>query len=257
MTTSPPNKSVLKKILRSVWACSATRVSAIAGLTEQRAHHFYPAVLNEEASIIDLGVHRGEFSSFIASQYRCSILGLEANPELYNTLPNVARARFLNSAINREDIPVTFYLSQSIESSSVYQTVADEHGQALAVTVPGITLDSLVQSEKVQNVALLKVDIENAEFDMIELASDETLSKITQMTVEFHIVRNSEEFTPERILKISKRLKRLGFLTFTMDHNFTDVLFLNPSKVPWRFTERVAMFIHSNVISPIRMHLLS
>jgi FkbM family methyltransferase len=229
----------------------------MAGFRELRAHHFHPAVLNGDALVVDLGAHRGEFSSYIAAQYGCSIFGLEANPDLYKTLPEIPRARFMNAAVSREDSPVTFYVSETLEASSVYQTVADGRGQTVPVTVPGITLDSLLESENIRKVALLKVDIENAEFDMIERASDETLSKITQLTVEFHLVRHSQEFTPERILRIGKRLKRLGFQTFTMDHNFTDVLFLNPSKVPWRFSERVAMFIHSIIISPVRMHLLS
>lgn len=246
------------KALRRIWQKIAIGVNQTSGFVENRAHHFHPGTLNNDKIVIDLGCHRGEFASFIAKKYSCPILGVEANPELFVTLPKLPRTEYLNVAISCNDKPLKFFISITPEASSIFQDLAQSTGSISENIVDGVTLDTLLESKKINKVGLLKVDIESAEFGMLELIKDETLSKIAQITVEFHIVKNpSSQFSMDRIKKICRRMKQAGFKSFVMDHNGCDVLFLNPKTIPWILTERFAMSLHSIFLTPLRLYYLS
>jgi hypothetical protein len=225
--------------LQYQWSRFVKQVAHSAGFEQQRAHHFHPGVLNRDATVIDLGVHKGEFARFISETYGCSVLGLEANPHLFARLPTLPRVKFLN-------------LSENPEASSVFEGVAQATGYLNPVEVRGITLDSLIISNGVSSVELLKVDIESAEFDMFERAGDETLTRAVQITVEFHLGPAGSEFSPDRLRRISRRLERLGFATYVMDRNFTDVLFLNTRRLTPTFPQRLAQAAYRHLIMPAR-----
>lgn len=240
-------------MLRNIWSGFVNLVARAAGLKQQRAHHFYPGMLGTSSLVIDLGAHKGEFSRFITSEYRCSVLALEANPQLYEALPTLPGAKFMNLAIYRHDSPVVFHVSENPEASSVFEEVAQGTGGLTKISVEGITLDSLLKKNNIRLVDLLKVDIESAEFEMLEMASEETLSKITQITVEFHVRKGSKEYSVERVRTVIQRLGRLGFWSLVMDRDYTDVLFLNTRRMNLRFAERMAMVVHRFIIMPARV----
>lgn len=240
-------------MLRKLWSNFVSLIARMAGLRQERAHHFYHGALGASSLVVDLGTHKGEFSRFVTAEYGCSVLGLEANPHLYEVLPTLPRARFMNLAISREDSPVVFNVSDNVEASSVIEEMAQSFGSSTKVTVAGITLDSLFDKNIITSVDLLKVDIESSEFQMLEMASSEALTKAAQITVEFHLKAGSKEYSAERVMTISKRLGQLGFRTFVMDRDYTDVLFLNPNRIPLKFTQRIALAIYSSIIMPARM----
>lgn len=240
------------KMFKNYWSRFVKLIARLSGLKEQRAHHFYPGMLGCNSLVVDLGAHKGEFAQFITSEYECSVLGLEANTQLFQALPTLPRVKFLNLAINREDAPIVFHVSENPEASSVFEDVAQATGGLTKVSVEGITLDSLLKKHTITSVDLLKVDIESAEFQMLELASEETLNKINQITVEFHVRDGHAEYSADRVLTLSQRLERLGFRTFVMDRKYTDVLFLRTSRIPWHFTERLAMAVYRFLVMPAR-----
>lgn len=239
-------------MLRKLWTHFVMSVARSAGFAQKRAHHFYPKILNESSFVIDLGAHKGEFSRFVSDNFKCSVLGLEANPQLFTNLPDLPKTKFLNFAINQTDAPVVFNVSNNLEASSVFEKVAEATGRLSKVTVPGITLDSLLTANSLQKIDLLKVDIESAEFQMLEMASAEAIRRVTQITVEFHVIKDSGEFTATRVIQICRRLEKLGLTCFIMDRDYTDVLFLNTSAIPWRLSERIAMHVYRHIITPLR-----
>ncbi len=99
------------------------------------------------------------------------------------------------------------------------------------IEVPGETLESFMARCGVEQADLVKVDIEGAEFDMFDAASDETLSTVAQFTVEFHDFLDPA-LTP-RVKAVIARLEGLGFETIIMTrHAHGDVVFLNRAKIP-------------------------
>ena len=239
-------------MLRKLWSHFVSLVAHMAGLRIERDHHFYPRVLRSSSLVVDLGLHKGQFSRFVTSNYGCFVIGLEANPYLFERLEAFPQCRFINFAINNRDSPVMFNVSNNPEASSVLEEMAQSFGPLVKVTVPGITLDSLFKRYSITHVDLLKVDIEGSEFDMLMTASEETLAKVAQITVEFHLKSGSADFSLKRVLLICQRLKLLGFRVVFTDRNFTDVLFLNPSQIPLKFSEYIAFALFSYIIMPVR-----
>jgi hypothetical protein len=145
-----------------------------------------------------------------------------------------------------------FNVSNNPEASSVLEEMAESYGASAKVTVPGITLDSLFKKYSITHVDLLKVDIEGSEFDMLMAASEETLAKVAQITVEFHLKSGLADFSLKRVLLICQRLKLLGFRVVFTDRNFSDVLFLNLSQIPLKFSEYIAFALFTYIIMPVR-----
>jgi FkbM family methyltransferase len=239
-------------MLRNLWSHFALTTSRMAGLRKERDHHFYQKALGPGSLVVDLGLHKGQFSQFVMSEYRSHVIGLEANPYLFEKLDRFPQGQFINLAISNQDLPVVFNVSTNPEASSVLEEMAQSFGPSTKVTVPGITLDSLFEKYSITQVDLLKVDIEGSEFDMLMVVSKETLAKVAQITVEFHLKAGSPDFSLKRLLLICQRLRSHGFRVFFMDRNYTDVLFLNPFRIPLKFTERIALAVYSCIIMPVR-----
>ena len=126
---------------------------------------------------------------------------------------------------------VGFWLGDERCSSAYYKEC---DGQPL-VRVPSTTLDDFCLLERIDRVDLIKLDIEGAELDVLANVSGKLLSRVGQLTVEFHdFLRKSDEAC---IRNCSSRLKGMGFhcIKFSwFDHS--DVLFINKRihQVGWR-----------------------
>ncbi len=77
-----------------------------------------------------------------------------------------------------------------------------------------------------EKIDLLKIDIEGAEIALFDSTSNDVLSRIRQITVEFH------DFIPELgiqndVKRTKLRLQSLGFYCIEWSRTNTDVLFIN------------------------------
>jgi hypothetical protein len=69
------------------------------------------------------------------------------------------------------------------------------------------------------------MDIEGAELDVLSDCTDEELTKIKQITIEFH-----DFLYPEQrpvVIAVFERLRRLGFIPMRFSMDNSDALFLN------------------------------
>ena len=51
-----------------------------------RGHHFDSSLLHSDSVIIDLGGHKGEFSSEVHEKFDCTAFIIEAMPDLYASI---------------------------------------------------------------------------------------------------------------------------------------------------------------------------
>lgn len=196
------------------------RISSIDNIEN---HTFLPYPLTPDSVVVDLGANLGHFSTKIVSRYGLRCVGVEANPTLYQNLraTHDPRLTFLNFAVGGEDAPVTFHVSGDITASSVVDFgVPDAQG---TVTVPGRTLATLLRDAGLDQVDLMKVDIEGAEVAMFAAAPDDLLRRIRQITIEFHDQHGS--MTHDQFRQIRDRLLGLGFRGIKFSPNNTNWLF--------------------------------
>jgi hypothetical protein len=103
----------------------------------------------------------------------------------------------------------------------------------------------------------LKVDIEGAEKELFRSTSDEFLRSVEQITIEFHDFV-SGSISRDEVLKICKRLERLGFyclpFSFMMPEAETaDFLFLNMNKLCVPLQDRVRFALIKKMLQAQRL----
>jgi FkbM family methyltransferase len=215
---------IIKNIDRMVGVFS--RRSHVTGC---RDHHFLNC-LDTQSLVIDLGAHKGEFSTQISGNFGCRCISVEANPQLFEKIVENPLVRKFNYAICSRNGPISLYLSDNPEATSLIKDISDVWGTRDCIEVPGINFEDFLGSQQIKNVDLLKVDIEGMEIEMFDSMRDETIRGFRQIAVEFHAFCNPA--MAGKIPAIKKRLRRLGFicLPFPFRESFgvdCDTLFIN------------------------------
>ena len=191
-----------------------------------RGHHIWPAPLKRDSIVIDAGAHRGQFSAEIIHRFGSQCHLVEANPTLAAELSVMGARSITKAALSAEDGSAPLYLSENPESSSLAPSPTSPLARR-TVEVETITLGSLMERLSARKVDLLKLDVEGAEFGLIETTSQDILRRIDQLTVEFH------DFQPRfsgagLFEKARGRLESIGFICAIMSfRTHGDVLFLN------------------------------
>jgi hypothetical protein len=132
----------------------------------------------------------------------------------------------INAAVAGRPGTVDFYLGDNNESSSLFQP--ETCRPTARVQVPAMTFDEVMEASRSSRTALVKVVIEGAEIQALMSASEATLRRCEQISVEFHDSALPEIGTDD-VEHVKKRLHGLGFCSISFSRKNTDVLFINKS----------------------------
>lgn len=191
-----------------------------------RGHYIWPAPLKSDSVVIDAGAHSGQFSAEIIQRFGCKCHLIEANPILAAELSLPGAASVTHAALSAQDGSAPLHLSDNPESSSLVSNVGSSP-TGRTVDVETVSLGTLMTRLGIKRIDLLKLDIEGAEFGLIDANSDDTLRQIDQLTVEFHDFQ--PRFSGKQLFEQARaRLEALGFICVVMSfRTHGDVLFLN------------------------------
>lgn len=194
-------------------------------ITTIRGHSFYTGLINRESVVVDLGAHKGEFSSEMSKSFGCKCYLVEALPSLFSQIGESTLLKKFNFAMADRDEPVELFVSQNLEGSTITSSTAA--GSNRAVTVDGVTMGSFMTRAGISAIDLLKMDIEGAEIAFFAGTSDDILSNIKQITIEFHDFV-SGGISTQQVTDLKNRLQGLGFAVIKFSRSLnTDVLFIN------------------------------
>ena len=161
--------------------------------------------------------------------YGCRCFLIEANPSLAAALKVPGASGIFPGALAARDGRAAFHLDANPESGSIIAGA----GQLCAETmdVETVSLRPLMKRLQIDRIDLLKLDIEGAEFDLIDCTPDDVLREIGQITVEFHDFQ--PRFAGRGLFdKARSRLERAGFACCVMSfRTHGDVLFLNRQRL--------------------------
>lgn len=189
-----------------------------------RGHSFIPALLPRDSVVLDLGANLGDFSRTIRRQFGWRCFAVEASRSVFEKIEPDQGLQKLNVAIADRDGPVTLFLCQNSEESSIVGPSGDWSGAT--VQVEGMTLSTLMARTQIDRIDLLKVDIEGAEVSFFNALSDAQLTAIRQITAEFHDFNG--RIARADVKRIVARLARLGFECIRMSATSNgDLLFVN------------------------------
>ena len=218
------------ELLNRLFRKFKNKLFSLAHLVEINGHYMYARGIDRNSLILDLGASTGDFSSQISRDFGCKCYALEASLSSYNLIPDNDLIKKFNLAVCKKSGPVTFYLSSNPDTNSIIQAVSKKWGIKTNITVEGTSLEDFLAGNKIESIDVMKIDTEGAEIEIFDSASDNTLSSMQQICVEFH--RFCEDFKcKEDIVRIKKRLENLGFLCITFVKKNPDMLFLNMHKI--------------------------
>jgi FkbM family methyltransferase len=172
---------------------------------------------------VDLGAFDGDFAQAIIERFHCTVFSAEPVKELFDRIPANPLLKVLPVAVGGKDQPITMNVFASRCASVLGSLSPGEATETHSVEM--ITLPEFCRRVRIEHIDLLKLDIEGAEIDLFDSASDQDLQAATQITVEFHDFIYPEQ--APAVANIRERMSDIGFwvLPFSLDN--TDVLFLN------------------------------
>jgi FkbM family methyltransferase len=153
-----------------------------------KEHTFIDKGFSErKAVIVDLGACLGEFTREFSERFNGiekSIL-IEANPTNFNLIEEMENVNKLNRFIST--VPEGFEIFREDPKSPYNGTSMFTYFEnPVEHKIERITVDKILEIYNIEKIDILKIDIEGAEYDLLENISQKTLDKIDQITVEFH-----------------------------------------------------------------------
>ncbi len=153
--------------------------------------------LNEGAVVVDVGANVGLFSLALLDRIPLSrLLAVEPFPRNFEILranlqPNESescRIELISGAVIGEETgETTLYYDDQKPFTIVASVVTGFAASANAsVTVPALTLPSLIANHELVGIDLLKMDCEGSEFDILFNAPPDTFKKIRSIVMEVH-----------------------------------------------------------------------
>ena len=164
-------------------------------------------IVKAKNPILDLGAHKGFFSIYasILNENNAQIYAFEAAEENFleskknfkeNHIKNV---KIKNLAVWTEDADKEFYF---LEDSHNHSFFGEGEGKKIRCTC----LESIFKKNRLETVDLIKMDVEGAEFAIIDGVTTDLLKKVKTIFIEYHLDVNRDGLN---ILK--KKLQSSGF----------------------------------------------
>jgi FkbM family methyltransferase len=186
--------------------------------------------LSSAARVVDVGVgDHPDFADELARVFGARCLLVDPTRKHSNALTDWCRRHpqftYLQAALGGTPGRMRFFESRRDVSGSMFPTHRNiAAGDVDTYDVRVVTLEELVQQSG-GRIDVLKMDIEGAEFDVLERAAPEALSCIDQILVEFHDGTIPELSRRDRERAI-RPLEAGGFKA--VEYNGRDVLFVRP-----------------------------
>ncbi len=186
-------------------------------------HTYLPNLLNSDSTVLDLGANRGDFSRGMISRFKCRVFAVEPLSGLRASIEHAPKLTLLPFGVSGRNGRARLRVFGTRCASLLYEKEYDVLDSEEDIEV--LNLRSVLERLETERIDLMKVDIEGAEVEMFESASDADLRKCTQITVEFHDFMYPEQGVQVELIK--RRLRALGFWVINFSLDNTDVLFVN------------------------------
>ena len=213
-------------------------------------HYFIKQKGCEFVTIVDLGYNDGSFEKSISRIFdNYTGYCVDADKQFSSIGDNLHFDNFLMS--NQSFKEEKFYLNANNSGSSSKYFISDEKNYCLVQT---ITLKDYYNYKKIDKVDILKIDIEGAEFDILDSNTINFLSKNTkQICVEFHDFLVRDNRYKIRLKEIFKTFKSNKFYIQKFSPDNTSVLFVNKNFINLSIKERINinLFKYSNRIKKV------
>lgn len=141
--------------------------------------------LNSDDIVYDLGANFGAYTMWALSQSVKQVYAFEPTPKnlshLQETFKWDENVKIIGKAISNENKTQTFYMFANSVCNSLYYNAGNP------IEVECINLEQYIKDNNLPSPTFIKCDIEGAEYEFINSVSDEFLSQIRGMFLEYHL----------------------------------------------------------------------
>lgn len=200
----------------------------------------YP--LTRDSVVIDAGGYEGKFAALIRERYDCKVHVFEPVPAYVERL----RRRFQDDP----EVSIHPYGIGGRGSSAIIAVAGDAssaHRPNLStecIEAPIRSIGEVVELLNIQDIALFKINIEGAEFDLLDtLIQSGLVEQVADIQVQFH------DFIPlahERMLDVRRRLSETHYPTYMFSFVWEN----------WRRRDRSAATASQEAVERLSTHLL-
>lgn len=138
-------------------------------------------------TVLDIGANVGLWTKYILSKNAKKVFSFEPNRKaishLKNTLKDNHNTTVIEKAVYKERATLQFYID---DKNSLTSSLLSNSGHAPSYDVSAITLEDAMDLTGEKKIDLVKIDIEGAEFDIIENLSQDAFDRIDSFLIEFH-----------------------------------------------------------------------
>lgn len=177
---------------------------------------------------IDVGIGDDpDFSKYLIYNYKMESFGVDPTRKHSCGLQCIEKAipefHYLPYALGTEDGYITFFESNINVSGSLLEShiniVRDPH---ISYSVQMVTLNTLLKIVNKEHIAIMKIDIEGYEYNLIDHLDEENLKAISQLIIEFHH-GTVKKYAFEDTLRAIEKIKSFGMKSIL--YNGRDCLF--------------------------------
>lgn len=199
-------------------------------VVEEGGWRYHPDALDRDSVVYSLGIGKDtDFDQALMRRFGLQVHAFDPTPSTAEWLlehPQGPAFHFHPWAVTATDGTLTLYprlRKDGSKSSVMYTMVADGGAQADAIEVPAFSLASIAATLGHDRLDLLKMDIEGAEYDVLDTLPDLAVQP-RQLLVEFH--HRFAGIGPARTIEAVAALRRQGFGLFAISDTGRELSFL-------------------------------
>jgi FkbM family methyltransferase len=192
------------------------------------SHTILPHIIRPGGIVVDCGANLGAFAIEMIRRFECQCYAFEASPGVFASMAKHSKLFSQNIAVCDSDQTVAFTTEEDITRGRI---VGGQVGADSLVHVVGRNLAVILREHGVNQIEVLKMDIEGAELQVLDSLNDEFFDRVGQLTVEFHDFLGYS--TTQDVISRIDRIVSLGFweLYWSKRRNTGDVLLVNRRRI--------------------------
>jgi FkbM family methyltransferase len=194
--------------------------------------YVYPQLLNENSIVYSFGIGEDiSFDTAIIQNHHCKVFGFDPTPKSINWINKQDLPQnftFFDWGISDKSGLVDFYLPKNPEHVSGSVLIQDNININEKITVKMKSINDVMNKLGHQHIDVLKMDIEGAEYQVIESVLNSSVS-VDQILIEFHdrFIENEKSKSRQAIEKLNKN----GYEIFAISETFEEVSFIRKDSV--------------------------
>ena len=160
-----------------------------------RSIFYFTFDLNEDSIVFDVGAFEGEYFTKIYDKYKCNIHAFEPVTSFVEKYKNTTNPKIIVNSFALGDSTEDFEIVVDDNSSS--QFIKGDN----TIKCKKVKFREYINSQKLKNIDLIKLNIEGAEYELLEeIIDSEFQDKIDGFLIQFHYLSHTPIKRREKII---------------------------------------------------------